>query len=532
MRSGNPAKYGRGRSGLRKILIADDEFLVRLGLKTTINWVQYGYDIVGEASNGREALELFEKNKPDILMTDIKMPDMDGLELISEIRRKDRDVQVIILSNYRDFDYARQAIRYGVSQYLIKSEINQKNLLDILRSLTFAGENKPQALHSRALEQQKYLQRQISNLQNCTPSPDLFPPPEEDLFPEAGYCMICCCCDVSQLGQDTVNMLEKMLNSLVGSRFHGAVCTTALLQRKLMCCIAAPAPKPGADAAGGLKEQGKVLIRNMKQYSSVDLTLGISLPGDGSRFPEMFAEAELARQNCFFTSKSIAVYEKRFSEKTEKSPKVSFFSIKEWIDGNSRDALMKYISEIFDRLRRAERYEYLKNCYIDFLSIAKNLCEHYHMDKNDFPPEKFDYESLTVMPTIGLVEEHIRNLYTEILNVSQNRGKGHSFYIKACLAFIADHYSTSITLNDAAKQSNISSSYLSLVFKQELGINFSDYLTKYRIEQAKRLLTTTNLHVYEIAQRVGFSSPYYFSRVFKDVTKMTCKEYKDRFIQV
>lgn len=521
-----------GDQELRKILIADDEFLVRLGLKTTIDWVQYGYEIIGEASNGREALQLFEKDKPDILMTDIKMPDMDGLELISEIRRKNKDVQIIILSNYRDFDYARQAIKFGVSQYLIKSEINQKNLIETLQALSFVEGKKSEAADSLQTDQKEYLQSQIPGLLNRTPSSSLFIPPQKGLFSEKDYRLICCSCDVSQLEPETANMLGKMLSSLIDSRFHGAVCGITPIQRKLMSCIIAPTPNISENAADFLAEQGKMLIRNIRQYSSVDLTVGISLPGHPSRFPEMFAEAELACQNCFFTSQNISFFQGTLSCEGESPPKISFFSIKEWMDNNNCDALKKYIAGIFGKLRKIRKYESVRSCYIDFLSIAKSLCENYHLDKKAFPPEKFDYESLSVMPTIDLVEEHISNLYTEILNITQNAGCGYSFYIKACLSFIAKNYSSSITLNDAAQKSNISSSYLSLIFKQELGINFSDYLTQYRVEQAKHLLETTNLHVYEIAQRVGFSSPYYFSRVFKDVTRMTCKSYKDRFIQL
>jgi Response regulator containing CheY-like receiver domain and AraC-type DNA-binding domain len=515
---------------LIKILIVDDEFLVRLGLKTTINWTQFGYEIVGEASNGREALQLFEKFKPDILMTDIKMPDMDGLELISEIRQKDKNAQIIILSNYRDFDYARQAIKFGVSQYLIKSDINEKNLMDTLKSLTFVHESKPDASPGSTQEQQKYIQKQIVNMQNCTPSHKMFALPAAGLFPQPKYYLMCCSCDVSQLESDTVNMLEKMLDSLMESRFHGAVYGTEVLRQKLVSGVIVPAPQLNDKETDYLAEQGKLLIRNVKQYNEVDLTIGISLPGDCARFPAMFTEAELARQNCFFTSTEISLYNKKFSQEKDESPKVGFVFIKELIDSNSWQRLKDYITDIFVKLRKLEKYEYLRSCYIDFLFIAKSLCEDYHV--NGFSADKFDYESLSVIPTINLVEDHVCNLYCELFNVIQNVGRGHSYYIKACLAFISNNYHTNITLNDAAKTTNISSSYLSLIFKQEIGINFSDYLTQYRIEQAKQLLTTTSLHVYEIAQKVGFSSPYYFSRVFKDVTKMTCKDYKDRFIKV
>ena len=103
--------------------------------------------------------------------------------------------------------------------------------------------------------------------------------------------------------------------------------------------------------------------------------------------------------------------------------------------------------------------------------------------------------------------------------------------IAKCLNYIAKNYANSITLEDAAKVANISSSYLSMTFKQEMGINFVQYLTQTRIAQSEALLLDTNMKIYEIAEKVGFPSPYYFSKVFKEQKGMTCKEYREQHTQ-
>ena len=102
---------------MQKVLVVDDEFLVRLGLKTTIDWEAHGYKIVGEASNGKEALEIFDREDPDILLTDIKMPVMDGFKLIEEVRKRKKRIRIVILSHYDDFAFAQKALKFGATQY-------------------------------------------------------------------------------------------------------------------------------------------------------------------------------------------------------------------------------------------------------------------------------------------------------------------------------------------------------------------------------------------------------------------------------
>lgn len=516
---------------LRKVLIVDDEFLVRLGLKTTINWPQYGYNIVGEASNGLEALKLFDRLKPDVLMTDIKMPDMDGLELISEIKKKGKEIQIIIISNYRDFDYARQAIKFGVSQYLIKSEISQKSLLDTLSTLSFV--NKPQPLAELDGGQKEYIRSQVYNdVARSGLTSGAFAVPPEGLFPEPAYVVLICSCDSSQLAANTANILSNMLSSLIDLHFHNAFSYVTQMQNKIISTVVAPVSFAKTDIKELLLNQSRMLARNIKQYSNVDLNIGLSLPGNFLRFPEMFVEAETAKQDCFFISDTVSMYRGRTDASFDMRQKINIETIREFVDKGDAAGLDQYIADIFTQLRKAKNFKYFKNCYIDFLAFAKSIYKRTGGEKDSAFAKNFDYESLNRISSISIAEKYVHNLYSQILNLLQNKSCGYSYFIKVCLSFIESHYSSSITLTDAAKAVNISSSYLSLVFKQETGINFSDYLMRFRIGKAKELLKTTNLRIYEIAEKVGFSSPYYFSKVFKDVTKLTCKEYKDKFIQI
>ncbi len=519
---------------MKNVIIVDDEFLVRLGLKTTINWSDYGYNIIGEAANGHEALEMFDKYQPDILMTDIKMPGMDGLELISAVKHKNKKVKVVILTNYSDFDYARRAIKLGASQYLLKSEITEKNLIEMLKTLSIESSDEEEPLPTLKQQQEAYLQNQILELQNNTAlSPQSFTVPEQKLFTDSSYVILNCLCEVSQLNGSTIDTFNHLLSSLIDTHFHEAAYSISCLYKQFFVYIVCPVSYIHEKVIERLTKQAEMLARNIKQYSNVELSIGLSQPGDSTLFPEKLTEAALARQNCFFTSESIAVFSQNTAARPSDMPKISYTKIKNFIDSNEAHEFETYSVEIFDRLAKIRNYQYVKAAFIDFLSIAKLICEKYNMNKSYcLSPAKFDYNNFNMMHSFHTVKKYICDLYSGIFDTAQNSDNGYSHSIKTCLSYIENNYSLNITLDNVAKAADISSSYLSLIFKQEIGINFSTYLTQYRIDQAKVLLTTTNMKIYEIAEKVGFSSPYYFSKVFKEFTKLTCKEYKDKYMSV
>ena len=118
-----------------KVMIVDDELLVRIGLRSTISWQKYGFTIVADAANGQEAISKFDTTDPDILITDIRMPGMDGIELIKILKKKKPKLKTIILTNYDDFAYTQEALKLGADEYLLKSTLDNQTLLPILKRL-------------------------------------------------------------------------------------------------------------------------------------------------------------------------------------------------------------------------------------------------------------------------------------------------------------------------------------------------------------------------------------------------------------
>lgn len=117
---------------MTKVLIVDDEVLVRVGIKSSIAWQEYGFELVGEASNGIDALEIIREQNPDILITDIKMPKMDDIELLKELEKAGSPIQSVVLSFYNEFEYVREAMKHGAKDYILKLSMEPKELLEIL----------------------------------------------------------------------------------------------------------------------------------------------------------------------------------------------------------------------------------------------------------------------------------------------------------------------------------------------------------------------------------------------------------------
>ncbi len=146
-----------------KVLFVDDEILAMEYLRNMISWEALGYEIVGLARSGKKALEIYDKAQPHIVISDIKMTGMDGLELARELKKRNKDIEVILLSAYKDFEYAQKGIEYGVSNYLLKHEICEEKLLQVLKKVSGSLQN---SKHKKRIYQKYFMEQLIFNEEN------------------------------------------------------------------------------------------------------------------------------------------------------------------------------------------------------------------------------------------------------------------------------------------------------------------------------------------------------------------------------
>ncbi len=508
-----------------KILIVDDELLVRVGLKSTLDWDEHGYSLVGEAKNAKEALELYEKYSPHILLTDISMPGMNGLELIKLLRQRNPFLQSIILTHYEDFQYAREAVSLGVRDYIVKSNLTSERLLEVLsrchQYLNPPEEKGRVPMREGESEEFGFLaepvwsREQIDRLEN--------------VFSQGTLQMALVSINLNINGQERLNenqmkVIEDVSRQVLSDNPFPFIRTVR--NHEIIYLF----DTDSQDRTDRISRLMGLLKTNLKKYLNFYILIGISSRTDrlqeGGR---LYGEAGRACQEAFFDSSHIGVYR---GESADRFPRLVLDRdyVCTLLSSQSKTELVKYIDTVFREITSRRDFVQFRESFEDFLDLADEYCSEMEIPLQEISPKDGDFNRTDYLHLydIEVVKMHIVNIFKTIMEHKQEVPLENSYIIRKSMDYINSHYSENISLNNLAQNAQVSRSYLSFLFKQELGLNFSHYLTQTRINNAKRMLTESNLKIYEIADKVGFDSPYYFSKVFKEITGETCKDYRNR----
>ena len=530
---------------MKRILIVDDEYLVRLGLKTIIDWAGFGYIIAGEAASGKEALEFFEKNPVDLILTDIKMPVMDGLELIRKVKTIEKKVQIIILSHYDEFSYAQEAVNLGTFRYILKSELTKTNLENVLKSLHFSSDDEKSLQRSENPSGWKdqweaFIKEQILPVlcgREKMKKKEMQKQPLPKNSKAGDIAIFYVSCRTASLPGDAWEKFPKTIKVLFDEAFDNLAGSgnyyNDYFQFVAIAFLARSQTEDEQFISDYISNPCMQIVKNVHRYYDVNVFIGVSSIGKPENFRQLLQEAHKAHIGCFFSSGLfINIHNKRNDSNTneivKKSGTVSYTKLVAYFDTNQKEAMLEYIQNIFSELRTTENFAVVNDAFIDFLSVGKLIHEKYQLkEEASLNKNKFKHDAFFDLPFIDDVEKYINELYLSLFSAKQNGQASYSYIVKKCIDFINSNFQHNIGLYEAAKEAGVSHSYLSFIFKQETGVNFSAALARHRIEKAKKLLTTTNLKIYQVAEQVGFSNPYYFSKVFKEISGYTCKEYRD-----
>lgn len=514
---------------LIKVLVADDELLVRIGLRTTIEWEENGFTIVGEAKNGKEAIELFDKFDADILITDIRMPVMDGLEVIKTIKEKKRDLKSIILTHYDDFSYAQKAINLGASEFILKNNLSSDNLLLVLKKLS--EELTPEKTnHIKSMTETDYLYYALEKaiLTNISKIDyeGLIRIDTDGRFYSNYFVAYGKICYSDDLEPDLNNneFFKNLSNIFVST--ENVKQAMMMIEGHLVYLY-----NIGFKTENYQKEQTEIvniLKRNIKQFFDLDMFFGISTVGDTPlEIPRLVIEGKKACESCFFSEDKVIHYDGRIEKIADENIKIKPDLIRKYINQSDLASLYAYIDERFDKIYVTYNKMGVRKLFIDFISLAQIIYQEKHAEDEVVNDAKFRYIYFDKLVDFKAIREYVKGVYHFISE--KNEDKSYSYYITKSIEYIKENYERNITLEEVAEYSQISKSYLSLLFKQETGINFSAFLTGYRVDKCKEYLRESHYKIYEIAERVGFDNPYYFSKVFKEKVGISCKEYQKKY---
>ncbi len=498
-----------------KILIVDDEFLVRVGLESTIPWHEYGFHVVGSARNGREAIPLFEKYDPDVLLTDIRMPVMGGLELIEALKKVKPSLVAIIISHYDDFNYAQEALKLGANDYILKSDLSPDNLMKIINRHVCNGaleNNQPPIDETQIIYQDFFSENNYLSIQKkCA-----------DIIVDKSYVALILKLyykaqnENSQSNIDMVRAFQNISSNIPSGRLIYKLFFSA--NKEVLFVFASHDMK-----VDKLLDFTKLIRTNLRQYLNIGTSAGISsVFSSVHQINQAIEEAGQSLDLAFFEPAGI----KMCSQIPEIQPDISYFSIstaslKHSISEGDNESISSNIEKILIQMENEKNLANTKRLYYELMDYAADIATEQNLGKT----EEYEFDDFQGFESL---KTYIISLFSQLL---KPKTPTYSFIVSKCIKFIEENYSKNISLSDLAKYTRKSKSYLSTLFKLETSVNFSIFLINYRIEKAKQLLIESDCMVYEIADQVGFNNPYYFSKVFKETTGVSCKVFRERNFQ-
>ena len=532
-----------------KVFLVEDEVIIRSGVKKSINWEQEGYEFVGEASDGELAYPMILKEKPDILITDIRMPFMDGLEFSRRVKKELPDIKILILSGYDEFEYAKKAIKIGVTEYLLKP-ISAAKLTEVLNAVaeTIRQENEEKnLLETYFAEMRENTERDKMRLFEKLLMGDLSMGEILEAGERFGMNLGASCYKIVLF-----KILANLENHVYAEQMVDACSAVEQAASMMEGVYVFQRGVEGwaflltAQDEKSMEESAKILYQNLKQamknYTQLEYFGGI-----GSTVPRIrslkqsFREADRAFAARFVEEANQIISQKEF-EKNQMEEGLKMQGVVQI--GKSREMLQKFLSNgtreevkafsdaYISRIEEENIRSTMVRQYvvIDVCIVILSFCERIS-SANRLQEEAEELQKMMQkIHSLSEIKKYVVRLLNEAIELRDaESGRRYSDLIAAAKKEIENHYMTEeISLNTVAISVGMSPSYFSSIFSKEAGKTFVEYLTEVRIEKAKEFLMCSSMKTSEIGYEVGYKDPHYFSYIFKKVQGCSPKEYRAR----
>nr|WP_297174903.1 response regulator transcription factor [uncultured Agathobaculum sp.] len=521
-----------------KVVLADDENKVILLMQKLIDWQSLGYEIVGTANDGLRALELVREQQPHLLITDIRMPGCDGIELIRRSKELQPQLHFIVISGYRQFEYAQSALKYGVEDYLLKP-LKQEELHGILlRIKDKLGEQaeiefrlqksaeRQQELFMSALWQAAEQQRPFVSAKQAEAEYGLH-------FGEGSYLSLLVKPDISNAAQYLDGYRIMMRHALEIVRHEAAQLTET---------YAAAAGKEGIAVLLYLQGQQTVDVKRCFTKIRNEIEKQRDLFWDirstvcaGSRRPCLEQAGESLREALWLCRDRLC----RAQPWRDAENDPPAFADRYQMDAAQKKRLQE-AAEYLDTKRFSQELEESYRCLLPLNRLNGQMIEdwfHQALEAAIYGMQQSGQVEARLAQ--GIEEDFWRctgaqdvfrllrqTVGQEIDRLSREKSLQESRPITEAKRYIQQHYSEALRLEDVSGAVGFNATYFSALFKKETGQNFMDYLTELRINEAKALLCQETLTVQDVAEAVGYRDLKYFSRLFKKITGVSPSDYR------
>lgn len=474
-----------------KVMIVDDELIVRVALRSIVDWEAFGFQIVAEAKNGREGIERYRALRPQLILTDVLMPEMDGLEMMRAIRAQDARVCFVVLSSYDDFSYAQQAMRVDAQEYLLKASLMEEDIEALLRRMfdRIAG------CGVTPEEGKGWLS---ILLEGKTDTPDVCRQMKTLLgTTDARAVMLRLAGRPADAEQ--VRILRGIAETLLADT--GIAHVSAPWQEGLLLLMSVPRAGAGVPLARRLRE-------TTQQYLSRSLRIGVSLPVHTPQaVPEAAQQAyDAATQTLFAPDEPFCVFCPTAAGRPPLIDKKKREQLRALLADYRAQEAVDLIRTLFEGLSRTRDQHAL---YELIFALSALMCECRGMGEPDRPERVLQIDDIA-----GIREFYEASVYASV-DVLRAAAAAENPYVAQVQAYIRAHYEEGITLAQLAGQLHLSASYLGKLFFAETGEHIADYLNTVRIARACEMIRSGSDSLSLVAQRVGFCNQAHFTRLFQ-----------------
>lgn len=515
-----------------KVLIVDDEPIARIGLKETINWAQYGFEVAADADNATTAMELCRTLRPDVVITDICMEPISGLELIENLQKENLFPEIIVISGYSDFAYAQTAIKFGVSTYILKP-VEDEDFTDALEKLKEKLDKKRKT--SRALAEYSSIQREAYLAELLTAGQEIqniYARIYEDgfRFPEERRYMTAVMRILSpELEPVEFQRLVSTLNKTAKIHLDIANCTamSTTLKNGLVVLILFHSQKEATE------QMVRKIVEDFTAKKGVSVKIGTSNIVEGiSLLPQAFIEASTALKNQpqlaqsgFLSQKPMAGTENSIStfyrEKTRE--------ITEAIILRKQDRV-SVLLEAFSVKIREIKPENINTVKDTVANMAENLLSQYlktpELVRSVFQRTVQPSKEVWGMDSADNILQWLSNFVDTLMSCCLVENySAYSPLVQSVISYITKNYAENYDIEDVARHFFVSSGHLMRRFKQETGKTLLEHLTEYRIFLATILLESKRYKIYEVGEMVGYPNTKYFRKIFQKITGRSPKDF-------
>lgn len=540
---------------MKRVMIVDDEFLVRVGIKSMLDWEKAGYMIVGEASDGRDAIEKVGRYKPQIILTDLMMEPVGGLDLIKHCSANVPDVKIVALSNYNDFENVKTAMKLGASDFLFKLTTNPEGLLGVLNSVSREIDERAQLgagaedlLNRNASAIQQRLigtmiassygseEELLEELKLVEVKCDFRKPYRALLMTVANYRLFERGGDASGHKVLAVS-LENIIGELAG--WGHPAHTFRLENGQYLTIVNADPAEPNGPFEARMEAEFARIAEYVGRYFGLKISGALSGRKEGvAAVPAALADCRAAMKRAFFLKggaellRAAEPAEQAISHNAAGLPAPDLAALRVALENAQFDAAASAIASAIEGwfgFAAVEPYavrEKIHELYgaVKADGIASGVDLDRLVDGNGLPLCRaiFEYDLL-----IDIEESFAQVMAQYASERAKLGGRKVKREIAKILAHVQANLSGELSIGEAAGLAAMSESYFSHLFKSEMGVCFVDYVNRARIEKAKDLLSATDQRVNEIASAVGIPNSNYFSILFRKLTGMAPLEYRN-----